>query len=74
MKRLKPVEKNGTLNLHATADGVDWMRAGRLLEAAKKGDKAAAKELKEMEDTPMIKFSLTEMEVIRKAVKMEQSG
>ena len=55
MKKLKPVEKdeegNIPYNLHATAADVDWMQAGRLRRRAEAGDKAAAKELEEMENT-----------------------
>ena len=77
MKKLKPVEKdeegNITYNLHATAADVDWMQAGRLRRRAEAGDKAAAKELEEMENTPMVEFTDEEMEAIRLSVEMKKA-
>lgn len=76
MKKLKAVETNKktgetTFNLHATAADVDWLYAGRLKERADKGDEAAAKELKEMEETEMMSFTSEEMEHIRKTVELK---
>jgi len=77
MKKLEPIETddNGeiTYNLGSTAADMDWIRAGRLAQRAKAGDKAAGKELEEMENTPMVEFTDEEMEEIRLSVEMEQA-
>jgi hypothetical protein len=77
MKKLEPIEtdENGeiTYNLGSTAADMDWIRAGRLVQKAKAGDKAAAKELEELENTPMLEFTDEEMEEIRLSVEMEKA-
>jgi hypothetical protein len=76
MKRLKAVTKdskgNPTYNIGSTEADIDWMRAGRLSEKAKAGDKAAAKELKEMEQTSLTFYTIEEMDIARKLAEMEK--
>ncbi|HZK08638.1 MAG TPA: hypothetical protein VFC92_10605 [Bacteroidales bacterium] len=76
MKRLKAVtkDKNGnpTYNMCVTEADIDWMLAGRLLKKANAGDKAAAKELKKMNDTKLTFFTLEEIEASRKIAEMRK--
>jgi hypothetical protein len=56
IKKAEPItEEDGltVFNLSATEDADDWMRAGRLLEAAGKGDEEAKAEHDRMQRTPM---------------------
>lgn len=57
---MQPIEydKDGNvvnINLAADAANDDWMRAGRLKQKADQGDKEAAKELEQLEQTGMIR-------------------
>lgn len=58
-EEMKPFryDENGVFwaNPNCDAASDDWIRAGRLKEKARRGDKAAAKELAEFEGTPMIR-------------------
>lgn len=57
------ISKNGTvtINLDADAANADWIRASRLQEKAKNGDKKAEKALAILENTPMVEFSEEEL-------------
>jgi len=52
-------DENGNIveQIPMTLADDDWLRAGRLREKAKKGDKKAAKELKKMENALMVSIS-----------------
>jgi len=61
--KFKPVkaiekDKNGNLvfNLAADAANADWIRAARLAHRAEAGDEEAAKELKRLQETPMVQI------------------
>jgi len=61
--KFKPVkaiekDKNGNLvfNLAADAANADWIRAARLARRAEAGDEEAAKELKRLQETPMVQI------------------
>lgn len=56
IRKAEPVgEEDGVavIDLAATEDSDDWMRAGRLRAAAAGGDGAAAAEYERMQHTPM---------------------
>lgn len=59
-KPVKAVEKdkngNLVLNLASNAANDDWIRAARLARRAEAGDEEAAKELKCLQETPMMQI------------------
>ncbi|TVQ68350.1 MAG: hypothetical protein EA363_11425 [Balneolaceae bacterium] len=62
MKRRKvtitgEVDGEKVFEVPLSAANDDWMRAGRLKRKADAGDKAAAAELKRMEETPMVEIT-----------------
>ncbi|MBA2882213.1 hypothetical protein HNR65_002554 [Desulfosalsimonas propionicica] len=65
-KLVKAVDKdeNGNLviNLASNAADDDWLRAARLARRAKAGDEEAAKELKFLRETPMVRLVEDEKE------------
>ena len=49
-KRIPIIQDNGeTWNLHSSASNDDWIRAGRLLRAARAGDEEARKKFEELD-------------------------
>jgi hypothetical protein len=46
------------VDICGTADNADWIRAARLLRKAQAGDKEAAAQLEEMENTPMYEMDM----------------
>lgn len=50
------IDADGTPRFNVAADAAndDWIRAARLKKAAAAGDKEAARQLQELEDTPMM--------------------
>ena len=60
VKTVKPfdVTDDGEIEFNLAADAAndDWIRAARLLDKAKKGDKKAAEILKKLEETPVVEI------------------
>jgi len=59
---MKPSDKSKsgmTLDLISNASDLNWMYTGRLWMKAKAGDKAAQRELEELENTPVYSFKVS---------------
>lgn len=58
VKSVKPITTNDNdeVEIHLAPDAAndDWIRAGRLKEAADNGDEEAAKELEQLEEDDMV--------------------
>lgn len=50
-------DENGVFHVNPNANAAcdDWIRAGRLSEKARRGDKAAAKKLADLEAIPIVR-------------------